>query len=164
MTAVPAFDAAQATWMQSGCVSVMVASRTDSNRPAIGVSFGCRISADRSQVTVFLGAGANSELIAALEQQRAIAVVVTDSASTRSIQLKASDAAVVALAPGDRERVRAYVGALAQTWALAGQPVEWTRTLLDPDAGELVAVQFAPYIAFDQAPGPRAGTVLSEQT
>lgn len=150
--------------MQSGCVSVMVAARTEANRPAIGVSFGCRISADRRQVTIFLGAAANSELIAALQLQRAIAVVVTESATTRSIQLKAEDAAFVALSPGDRERMRAYVGALAQTWALGGRPLEWTRTLLDPDADEIVAVQFSPYIAFDQAPGPRAGTVLSEQS
>jgi hypothetical protein len=150
--------------MQSGRVSVMVAARTDSNRPTIGASLGCRISADRCLVTIFLAATSNSELIAALRSERAIAVVVTESATTRSIQLKASDAELVALAPGDRERVRAYVGAIAQTWALAGQPVEWTRTLLDPDADELIAVQFSPYIAFDQAPGPGAGTVLSEQT
>lgn len=164
MTAVPAFDAAQATWMQSGCVSVMVASRTDANRPVIGASFGCRISADRCGVTIFLGAATNSELIASMQSQRAIAVVITESATTRSIQLKASDAALVALAPGDQERVRAYVGALAQTWALAGQPIDWTQTLLDPDADEIIAVQFSPYIAFDQAPGPGAGTVLSERT
>jgi hypothetical protein len=103
-------------------------------------------------------------LIASMQSQRAIAVVITESATTRSIQLKASDATPVALAPGDRERVRAYVGALAQTWALAGQPIDWTQTLLDPDADEIIAVQFSPYIAFNQAPGPGAGTVLSERT
>jgi hypothetical protein len=103
--------------MQSGCVSVMVASRTDTNRPVIGASFGCRISTDRCHVTIFLGAATNRELIASMQAQRAIAVVITESATTRSIQLKASDATLVALAPGDQER-RAYVGAPAQTWAM----------------------------------------------
>jgi hypothetical protein len=162
MSTDPLFDAPQAAWMQSGAVSVTVASRDAANRPAIGASFGCRISSDRRLVTVFLGQGANGELLAALRAGSAIAVVVTESHTTRSVQLKGAGASEAALEPGDRERMRSYVGALAQTWAAGGQPVEWTRALFDPDGDEIVAVVFTPYVAFDQAPGPRAGTVLTE--
>jgi hypothetical protein len=162
--AAPLFDAARAAWLQSGTVSVIAASRGASPWPVLALSFGCRISDDRRAITLFIGATAGADLIAAVQAGAPLAVIFTESSTTRSLQFKATESAIVPLEPGDRERMRAYVGAIAQHWVQIGQPIDWTRTLLDPDADTPVAVQLTPYVAFDQTPGPQAGIVMPVPT
>ena len=97
-------------------------------------------------------------LVADLRAGRPIAVVFTHSPTLRSLQLKAKRATEVALEPGDRERIDAYVDAVARAWVHA--PEDFVRTLLAKGPGEIVAFELEPSAAFDQTPGPKAGAAL----
>lgn len=151
-------DAEQAAWITQGAVSVSVASRDASLRPSIGQAHGCRVAPTRERVTVFLHEPSNRALVVDLRSSGIAAVVFTHSASTRSLQVKARDAREVPLLPGDHDRIAAHVGALARQWATQGMPEPWTRALFDPRGGAIVAFELEPYVAFEQTPGPRAGT------
>lgn len=153
-------DAEQATWMVQAGPSITIASCNESLRPSLGQGLGCRVEAGRERITVFLLEPRNLDLVADLRAGRAFAVVFTHSSSLRSVQLKAVSAREVPLQPGDQERIVAYTGAVALQWATTGVPEILAQTLLCRSPGTLLAFEFTPHVAFDQTPGPRAGTPL----
>lgn len=147
--------------MLQGAASILIASSSESRRPSLGQGLGCRIAADLGTVTVLLLEEQNPALVSDLRRSGAIAVVFTNSRSTRALQLKGRDAKEVPLEPGDGERMTAHAGALAREWSGNGQPEAFTRALLGrPPGATVLAYQFTPYVAFDQTPGPRAGTPI----
>jgi hypothetical protein len=154
-------DRDHALWMVQGAASILVASRSESLEPSLGQGLGCRIAADLAAVTVLLLEAQNESLVADLRRCGIIAVSFTNSASTRSLQLKGSDANIVPLESADGERMTTHAGALAREWGASGQPEAFTRALLfrEPSA-VILAIRFTPYVAFDQTPGPRAGMPL----
>lgn len=147
--------------MLQGACSIVVASRSPELRPSIGQALGCRVSDDLSTVTVFVVEPHCRALLADLTTSGAIAVVFTNSASTRSLQLKGKDAALVPLESADGERITTHTGSLVREWSATGQPEAFTRALLGREPGEaLAAIRFTPYVAFDQTPGAGAGLPL----
>jgi hypothetical protein len=155
----PVISVEQAAWMLQGAASILVAGRDAENRSAMGQALGCRISGDRRTLVVLVPLPHGDEVVRELRANGEVAVTFTNSRSTRSIQVKARGAREVAVEPGDPERVSSHVGALVREWTSVGLPEAVARALLD--RGErLVAIEVVPHVAFDQTPGPRAGTVL----
>ena len=150
----------QVRWILHAGPTITVASRSARMRPSIGQAIGCRIDPDACRLTVFLPAGRNRAVIADLRAGREVAVVMTRSSTTRSLQVKAAFADEVPMTPADHDRMRDYVELVAKEWARDGVPQAFTRTLLDSGPGPILAFDLALTAAFDQTPGPRAGAAL----
>ena len=157
--AEPLLDADHAAFIQSG-VSIVVASRDATNAPRVARALGCRVSADRRRVTVYLGAFQAAPLLAAIRAEGAIAVAFNLPSTHRAFQLKGTDAAAVPLDRSDVEHAQRYVDAFAADIGLLGYAEAYGRALLWFDPAELTGIAFTPAAAFEQTPGPRAGVRL----
>jgi hypothetical protein len=155
----PLLDADHAAFIQSG-VSIVVASRDATNAPRVARALGCRVSADRRRVTVYLGAFQAAPLLAAIRAEGAIAVAFNLPSTHRAFQLKGTDAAAVPLDRSDLEHAQRYVDAFAADIGLLGYAAAYGRALLWFDPAELTGIAFTPAAAFEQTPGPRAGVRL----
>jgi hypothetical protein len=152
-------DAEQAAFIQSG-VSILVASRDAANVPRHARALGCRVGDDRRKVTVFLAAFQAAGLLAAIRSERVIAVAFNLPSTHRALQLKGGDAVAVPAEPADLACAARYADALVADIGSFGWSEAFGRTLLWFEPAELTAVTFTPTAAFDQTPGPRAGTRL----
>ena len=155
----PLLDEDHAAFIQGG-VSIIAASRDAANVPSLARAIGCRVSADRRQVTIFMVVPAAERLLDDVSRSGRIAVVFTEPPTHRTIQLKGTDAAIVPAVPADRRVVKAYADALVVGIGIVGQPECLVRAMLAHAARELTAITFTPAAAFTQTPGPRAGTPL----
>jgi hypothetical protein len=155
----PPLDAEHAAFIE-GPVSITAASRNARNETTLSRVFGCRVSADRRRVTVFLSAAQSAALLADLRGNGTIAVVFSRPSTHRTIQLKGSDATVVPMTGEDPRLLAAY----SRQWAAEIRPLGFSKEfagILAPLApGDVVAVAFTPAAAFLQTPGPKAGTAL----
>jgi hypothetical protein len=154
-------DAEHAAFVLLPGISMTAASRGDGNLPELGRVHGCRVAADRSRVTVFLPADQYPGLIGALRASRAIAVVFSQPATHRTIQLKGTDARLEPLAPGDAERAAQATDSFAAGLGALGYNETMVRAAVWYEPSALVAVGFTPCAAFQQTPGPRAGAPLA---
>jgi len=156
----PLISTEQASWMIQGAASILIAGRDAANQPSLAQALGCRISGDRRTLVLFVPTPQSDPVLRDIRDNGAVAVTFTNSRSTRSIQLKARGAREIAMAPGDEERVSAHVGSLVREWTGTGLPEPAARAILARGDGPLVAIEVVPHVAFDQTPGPRAGTPL----
>jgi len=142
-------------------VSVVVSSGGAGGWPAVARALGCTVAADGRRVTVFLAESASQGLLAATAAGGQVAVVVTKPSTHRSIQIKGRAAARVPL-PADARAVLAHHGeAFARDLLTIGYDRRFTRTLMDHDPADVVAVAFTPCGIFDQTPGPNAGSAVA---
>jgi hypothetical protein len=146
--------------LMRGAASIHVASRNADNVASVARALGCRVADDVSRVTTFLWAAQARDVLADLQDCREVAVVFSRPSTHRTIQLKGEDACVGPLAPGDLERIGAYVEAFVQELSSIGYAEAIGRTLLAFDPADVVAVSFTPDAAFRQTPGPDAGAPL----
>jgi hypothetical protein len=141
-------------------VSANVASRDAAHRPHLTRAIGFRPCADLQRVTVFLPAAASACVLDDVRANGQIAVVFSEPATDRTVQLKGSDARIVPVDASDREHLRAYAEGFADAIGELGFPREVAQTVLHAPADDVVAVQFTPCEGFDQTPGPGAGRPL----
>jgi len=152
-------DAEHAAFIQ-GPVSIHAASRNARYETTVTRGIGCRVSADRRHVTVFLSASQSAALLADLQSDGAIAVVFSQPSSHRTIQLKGIDATVTRTTAQDPHLLAAYRSNLAADVGPMGYSEAFVRALVAAALGDAVAVTFTPSAAFLQTPGPKAGTPL----
>jgi hypothetical protein len=162
-TTQAALDAEHADFIGGG-VSIMVAGRDAANDTTVTRAIGCRVSADRQRVTVFVSAAQSGALLADVRANGHIAVAFTQPTTHRAIQLKGTDASVVPLEADDPHLLAAYRSRLAAQVAPFGFSEAFVRSLLSIAAGDVVAVAFTPSDAFLQTPGPKAGSPLRSPT
>lgn len=155
----PPIGAEHAAFVTTAGVSISVGSASAALVPSITRGLGCRIAPDRRRVTVFVAVAASREVLDDVRETRRIAVVFSEPHSHRTLQVKGRDAAVEALAPGDRECIARYREAFTAELASIGFGPLFAHALTDGGA-EVVAIAFTPCAAFDQTPGPRAGAAL----
>jgi hypothetical protein len=160
-TARPILDAEHAAFILLPGISMTAASRGARNLPELGRVHGCRVSADRSRLTVLLPSDQYPGLIEALRASRAIAVVFSQPTTHRTIQLKGTDAALEPLAPGDAELAAQTTDTFAAGLGALGYNEAMVRTAVWYEPAGLVAIGFTPCAAFQQTPGPRAGAPLA---
>jgi hypothetical protein len=144
----------------TGGVSIIVAGRDSGNETTVSRAVGCRVSADRQRVTVFVCAAQSGALLADVRANGRVAVVFSEPMTHRAIQLKGTDAAVVPLAADDPHLVATYRSRLAASVAPLGFPEAFVRAVLSVVPGDVVAIAFTPTGAFSQTPGPKAGSPL----
>ena len=155
----PLIDAALANLLQGG-VGIGVAACDSDLTPTLARATGCRISPDRLQVTVFLSATQAAPVLRCIRENGKVAVVFSQPSTHRTVQLKASNATVGGIAPGDLDIIAAYRSAFARQVAPFGIPEFAIQTLLSFPSADIVGVSFTPDEAYDQTPGPKAGERL----
>jgi hypothetical protein len=157
--APPLLDAEHAAFITGG-LSILAASRDATDAPSVARVHGCRVSADRRVVTIFVARGQAGSLIDDVERCGALAVVFSYPPTHRTIQLKCSSARVRLPEPGETDHVADYVEAFTAGVLPFGYEPRQMATLFAFTEGDLVAIDFVPESAFVQTPGPKAGAPM----
>lgn len=140
-------------------VSIIVGSRDAALRAHLMRALGCSLSADRRQVTVLINQHSAEQVLADLRANGHIAVVFSEPTTHRTLQLKGIDAQVLDCDADGEALAERHLQRFIAELADIGLPAEVARTLLTRDGG-LVALRFTVREAYDQTPGPQAGTAL----
>ncbi|MFO1322747.1 MAG: pyridoxamine 5'-phosphate oxidase family protein [Burkholderiales bacterium] len=144
-----------------GSVSIVAASCDAQRVPSIGRVAGCAVAADRCTVSVFVAARQAPALLADIRACGRIAVVFSRPSNNRSLQLKGDDATVRPATERELAIVARYVEAFGEEITPLGYGPEQARTLFACVDGDRVAIDFTPSAAFEQTPGPNAGTAIA---
>ena len=144
-----------------GGVSLHAASRDANNVAQLSRPLGCRISDDRTRVTVFLLASHSGAMLADYRANGQIAVVITLPSSHRTVQLKGTDAAIEPLQDGDPILIARHREKFVAELQGMGYHAALGEKLLAGRRGDVVAVSFTVTAAFIQTPGPSAGTPIA---
>jgi hypothetical protein len=141
-------------------VSAIVASRNAANRPSLMRAVGAGISADGAEITVYLSRSQSRQLLQDVAATGHVAVVFSEPLSHRTVQVKARAAQLRAADDSDLPLLRRYLASMEQEVGSVGFGPTFVRTMLACSIEDTVAIRFAPSQAFDQTPGPRAGSAL----
>lgn len=142
----------------TGAISLTAASRDARRVPSVVRAVGCRVSADRREITLLLTTRQSQQLLADITATGAIALVCSQPSSHRTLQFKGNDARLVAVQAGDPALVAAHSEAFADEIVRIGHPRALALTVHSVPDGELSAVTFSVDAVFEQTPGPRAGS------
>ena len=140
-------------------VSIIVGSRDAAMQPHLMRAVGCMLGDDRRQVTVLINQRAAEQVLADLRANGHIAVVFSEPTTHRTLQLKGDDAQLLPCGSDAEAVAERHLRRFADELADIGIRADVARTLLARDGG-LVAIRFTVREAYDQTPGPQAGTAL----
>ncbi|RYF42464.1 MAG: hypothetical protein EOO25_06610 [Comamonadaceae bacterium] len=146
--------------MMARGVSVIAGSRDAALRPSLMRAVGSQLSADGCSVTIYLSRTQSHQLLQDVAATGHIAVVFSEPSTHRTVQLKASRATIRNAGEADRPVLARYLASMEHEIQQVGFPPPVTRAMLAHRPDDLVAVSFTPEQAFDQTPGPRAGTLM----
>ena len=141
-------------------VSVIVASRDATLRPNLMRAVGSRVEEDGRTITVYLSRRQSRQLVQDLAATGHIAVVFSEPSTHRTVQLKAARLDMRNADPQDIPVLERYRESMEREIQQVGFAPPLTRAMLAHRLEDVVAVRFTPEQAFDQTPGPRAGTPL----
>jgi hypothetical protein len=147
------------TFCQSG-ISIIMASRDTSLRPVAGRGLACRIDGE-GRVRVVLREPANAAFLHAIAAGGPIAATFTRPFSHRSIQFKATRAAIVRPGRQDGQAAFAQTRKFRDELVEAGHDDTFATGFTRFELHELAAFEFLPENAFVQTPGPSAGSALA---
>ncbi|MBX3589184.1 MAG: hypothetical protein KF796_21340 [Ramlibacter sp.] len=150
--------------MMARGVSVIVGSRDQANRPSIMRAVGSDVAADGERITVYLSRRQSRQLLQDLAATGEVAVVFSEPATHRSVQVKARQASLRHAQASDVPVLARYLSSMEHEVQRVGYAPPVTRAMLAHQLEDVVAVSFQPEQAFDQTPGPQAGTAFSEGT
>jgi hypothetical protein len=140
-------------------VSIIVGSRDAAQRPHLMRAVGCMLSDDRRQVTVLINQRAADKVLADLRANGLIAVVFSEPTTHRTLQLKGSDAQVLPCGSEGEAVAERHLRRFVDELADIGVRADVAQTLLARDGG-LAAIRFTVREAYEQTPGPQAGSAL----
>jgi len=155
----PLLDAAQAAFIQSGVGLGIAASSADAV-PVHVRAIGCKVTPDRSEVTVFVSSSQAAPLLECMGEDCILAAVFTHPVSHRTLQLKGRRSRVAPGTPEDLRIVEAYRDAFCATLVPLGFDEKLIRTLLACAPADIVGISLVPTEAYSQTPGPKAGERL----
>jgi len=162
-TTPPLLDEANAAFIQHR-VNINVAARDAHNMPAVTRAFGCRVSADRRSVTVFISSAWAATVLNDLQDNGAIAVVIGRPTTHETLQLKGKLESISPLSNADRDAIAAYRASFVAELGSAGYNPGFAGTVVGGAVGDCVAVSFEPSSIFVQTPGPQAGRRLEPRS
>lgn len=141
-------------------VSVQVGSRGPDLRPSLARAVGSSIEPADGRITVYLWRPQATQLLADIVATGQLAVVFSEPRSHLALQFKSHQATVRPATDADRPALQRYLAAMEDELADVGYGREFARALLAHQHADVIAVSFEPDQAFDQTPGPRAGSAL----
>jgi hypothetical protein len=155
----PLLDADHATFLLGG-VSIIVASRSPALVADVVRGCGCRVSRDRRRVRVLVESAHAAALLENIALTGMIALVCSQPSTHRTIQLKGTDAAIVTVTAADRRIADRHLGAWVEELVAVGFPADFAAAVRGRAETGLAAIAFTPTSAFEQTPGPAAGSRL----
>ncbi|MBG9389437.1 pyridoxamine 5'-phosphate oxidase family protein [Caenimonas aquaedulcis] len=141
-------------------VSAIVASRDADLRPSLMRAMATRVGEDGAGITVYLARSQAGQVLQDIAANGHIAVVFSEPSTHRTVQVKATRVQVRQAGASDEAAVARYLASMERELAHVYIPAPLTRAMLACRLEDLVAVSFVPEYAFDQTPGPQAGTRL----
>lgn len=142
-------------------VSVIVGSRDASLRPSMMRALGSDVSPDGGSITVFVSRHQSRQLVQDVAATGHVAVVFSEPATHRTVQVKATRASLRNAEPADEPVLARYLASMEHEIQRVGFAPPMTRAMLAHRLEDLVAISFEPELAFDQTPGPKAGAQLT---
>lgn len=155
----PLLDAEAAEFLTSGVV-LFASSASQSGVPSLAAASGCSVSRDRREVTIFLSRLEGADVLTDLEAGGPLAVVFSVPSSLKTLQLKARSATIRPFTPDDVPTLEHSEREVTRDFERIGFGGAYATQSFDEPRENLVAIVFTPTEAFDQTPGPRAGTPL----
>jgi hypothetical protein len=141
-------------------VSVIAASHDAQLRPSLMRAVGSAVAADGSDITIYLVREQSRQLLQDVAAGGRLAVVFSEPSTHRSVQLKAARAQLRDATPQDAAVLARYLASMEHEIECVGHSAPFARAMLAHRLEQVVAVRFVPEQAFEQTPGPRAGTKL----
>jgi hypothetical protein len=160
MAALPLIPQDLLAMMARG-VSVIVASRDLALRPSVMRAVGSQVASDGSSITVFVSRRQSRQLVQDVAATGHVAVVFSEPATHRTVQVKATRAMLRNAEASDAPVLARYLVSMEHEIQRVGYAPPMTRAMLAHQLDDLVAISFEPEQAFDQTPGPKAGAPLS---
>lgn len=145
-------------------VSISIAARDARCIPTVVRALGLRLTEDRQRLTVLVSGSSARALLACLQNNGAIAMVIGRPATHRTIQLKGTDATIEPALSSDHALVARHRDAFIQELLSIGYKQPFVSGVLPASPDELTAVTFTPTAAFEQTPGPAAGQRLQRSS
>ena len=142
-------------------VSVIVSAAGLDLHPSLMRAMGSAVAPDGSCITVYLSRSQSVQLLQDISSTRRLAVVFTQPHSHRALQLKGTLLEIRPAEPSDLQALDHYRASMVQELSLIGYGPEYAHAMFRCAIEDLAAVRFTPLQAFDQTPGPHAGTALS---
>jgi hypothetical protein len=147
--------------MMARGVSVIVGSRDLALRPSVMRAVGSHVASDGSSITVFISRRQARQLVQDVAATGHVAVVFSEPASHRTVQVKATRAVLRNADAADEPVLATYLASMEHEIQRVGYGPPMTRAMLAHRLEDVVAISFEPEQAFDQTPGPKAGALLS---
>jgi len=172
MTAAPVVDPEQLAWIQSGVATIVVSSHSPNLVPSITLGLGCSTGSLSGQGTqerqnepslalrVYVLEAKGHQLLRDVRGGGAVSVLFVEGSTHKSLQIKARRAREVARTARDVAAVDEYTQKLIADLLNVGESEPYLRALLNRGTDALVVLEIEPTDAFDQTPGPAAGTRL----
>lgn len=143
-------------FLESG-VGFYVGANDSEHGPRVTRGWGFRVLDDRRSAEVFVDALGGAAVAGAARVDGRVAVVAAQPTTYQSIQLKGRCLEVGEPGPGDARHVQDHRDAYTAAVALIGHPPSVVRNLW---TRAVTRIRFTFDEAFDQTPGPGAGTRL----
>lgn len=147
--------------MMASGVSCIVSACSATLQPSIMRALGTLVQPGSGEITVFLARSQARQLLQDIADTGRLAVVFSQPSSHRTVQFKARHPLVRAACADDLPALSAYRMALAQELAHVHIDTPFAHAMLAHDLDDMVALHCVPEQAFDQTPGPKAGTALA---
>lgn len=141
-------------------VSVIVASANAARVPSLMRAVGSHVADGGRKVTVYVSRSQAGPLLDDIAATGQVAVVFSSPASHQTLQLKSGRVSLRPMEVSDLPRLQRYRESMEQEVGAVGFPPVFTQAMLAHRIDDVVAIVFCPDQAFDQSPGPRAGTPL----
>jgi len=138
-------------------VSCIVGSRDAQHRPSVMRAVASRLDADGVSVTVYLSRPQSRQLLQDIAATGHVAVVFSEPSTHRTVQVKATRAALRDADAQDAPELTRCRDCLERELQALGYEAGLASVLLAHRPQDLVAVTLVPEQAFDQTPGPQAG-------
>jgi hypothetical protein len=147
--------------MMARGVSVNVSSRDAAMRPSVMRAMGSEVLEGGCKITVFVSRRQASQLVQDVAATGHIAVVFSEPATHRTVQVKATRATLRNAQASDEPALARYLASMEVEIQRVRHPPHVTRAMLAHRIDDLVAITFAPELAYEQTPGMKAGTSLA---
>ena len=141
-------------------MSVIVSSCGLNLRPSIMRAVGSVVCAGSASVTVFVSRPQSRQLIQDISSTGRIAVVFSEPISHLTVQLKGVNARIRLAEASDATALARYLASMETEIQQVGFDTSFTRAMLAHRLEDVVAITFEPSQAFDQTPGPKAGSAI----
>ena len=143
-----------------GGVDIILGARESDGSPVGGLALGCRIDVKTQAMRLILQRKPNGPLLQALEHGSGIAATFSQPTTHRSIQLKGAGGRVGTVRPEEKQLTAEQAAAFARELIAIGYPDAFSHTFCAFDPRDLCAISFTPTQAYQQTPGPGAGSSL----